>query len=93
MANKDKKSLSSKASPGRKADAKFDLPPDYRHPSFYPNGKAEPLFNVGERGKIACDLIARLGALHFDGDFTAIAQGRAVHLAERRRGDRRAREG
>jgi hypothetical protein len=30
---------------------KPDLPPGYRHPSFYPAGKAEPLFNVGDRGK------------------------------------------
>ncbi|UPG94432.1 DUF1190 domain-containing protein [Luteibacter aegosomatissinici] len=51
MANKDKKSLSGKASPAGKPDAKFNLPPDYRHPSFYPSGKAEPLFNFGERGK------------------------------------------
>ncbi|HEY4090863.1 MAG TPA: hypothetical protein VGN46_05050 [Luteibacter sp.] len=45
MANKDKKSL------GGKPDAKFNLPPNYRHPSFYPVGKAEPLFHIGERGK------------------------------------------
>lgn len=45
MANKDKKSV------GGKPDAKFNLPANYRHPSFYPSGKAEPLFNFGERGK------------------------------------------
>lgn len=45
MANKDKKSL------GGKPDAKFNLPSNYRHPSFYPVGKSEPLFNIGERGK------------------------------------------
>lgn len=27
------------------------LPANFRHPSFYPNGKPEPLFNFGERGK------------------------------------------
>jgi hypothetical protein len=52
MANKGKKPLVRKpGAHGQKPDAKFNLPPDYRHPSFYPNGKAEPLFNLGERGK------------------------------------------
>ncbi|UPG90108.1 hypothetical protein L2Y96_22465 [Luteibacter aegosomaticola] len=53
MANKGKKPASGQSSSKAiaKTPKKPPLPANYRHPSFYPNGKPEPLFNFGERGK------------------------------------------
>jgi len=42
-----------------------------------------------QKRHVRFDLSRRAGALHLDGDLLAVRQRRAVHLSDRRRGDRR----